>query len=113
MRQDRDPPAGRLQGPEEARLSQLTLLESLDAASAALTAADPGDSALAALSPSERRAAHDRAVRIQDQLVSLLSALVRGMADDGADLVDPRGVPKDYALPAEDPYSSETEPPRS
>ena len=72
----------------------------------ALAAADPGDDVLAALTPAQRRAAHDRAVRLQDQLVSLMSALVAGMASDGADLVDARGVPRDYSSGADDPSTS-------
>jgi hypothetical protein len=33
---------------------------------------------------------------VQDRVVRALARLVEGMADDGVELVDPRGVPVDY-----------------
>ena len=54
----------------------------------------PDDSSLERLDPATRRAAHDLGVRIQDRLLHTLSTLVAGMAADGADLVDDRGVPR-------------------
>jgi len=36
-------------------------------------------------------------MRLQDRLLSGLSAVVDGMATDGADLVDARGVPRHYS----------------
>lgn len=54
----------------------------------------PDDPSLGRLDPATRRAAHDLGVRIQDRLLHTLSTLVAGMAADGADLVDGRGVPR-------------------
>ena len=54
------------------------------------------DSDFDELEPLERRAAHDLGVRIQDRLLRALSRLVEGMAADGVDLVDDKGVPSSY-----------------
>ena len=51
------------------------------------------DEAFDALDPKQRREAHDLGCRIQDRLVRALATLAAGMAADGADLVDGRGLP--------------------
>jgi len=48
------------------------------------------------LDPAQRRDAHDIGVRIADRLVHTLARLVAGMAEDGADLVDERGLPRTF-----------------
>lgn len=45
-----------------------------------------------ALSPDERRQAHDLGVQIQDRLLISLSRLVEGMTTDGVELVGEGGV---------------------
>ena len=114
MRQDGDPTPRRLQGP--VRLSAFSELQASvrQVGTTPKTAegarelydnwAGSYDAALSSLSPAERRSAHDLVVGLQDQLVALLSALVAGMALDGADLIDDRGVPRDYSA-GDDPIS--------
>ena len=54
----------------------------------------PSDpSSFEALSPEQRRKAHDLGVRVQDRLLLSLSLLVEGMATDGVELVGDDGVP--------------------
>ncbi|MBJ95132.1 MAG: hypothetical protein CMP23_11760 [Rickettsiales bacterium] len=48
------------------------------------------------LSPAARRDAHAAAGRLQNQLSGIMAQLVEGMAADGADQVDERGLPKAY-----------------
>ena len=103
MRQDGDPAPRRLQGPD--RLSAFPELQAgVRLVREALARLPIDDAALNSLSPAERRSAHDLVVGLQDQLVALLSALVAGMVIDGADLVDDRGVPRDYSA-KDDPKS--------
>lgn len=52
-----------------------------------------GDAPLNALTPLERRDAHDLACRIADRIADTSARLVRDMATDGADLVDATGLP--------------------
>lgn len=75
---------------------RLTVTLALDAVwAAALTLPDDEES-FRSLTPDERRAAHDLGVRVQDRVVRALSRLVEGMAEDGVELVDDRGVLIDY-----------------
>jgi len=76
----------------------VTLSEALDAAATAFVQIEVHGDQLDSLTPEERRDAHDKAVRLSDRLMSLMAELVSGMAADGADLVDDRGVPRDYSL---------------
>lgn len=50
------------------------------------------DAAFDRLSPSQRRQAHDLGVRCQDRLTRALARLVGGMAADGVELVDEKGL---------------------
>ncbi len=95
MRQDGHPPPGGLQGPDG--LSADTLDSRLEAVEAAFDSLNLSDGELAQLDPDARRSLHDRLMRLQDRLMSGLSAVVDGMAADGADLVDDRGVPRHYS----------------
>ncbi len=72
------------------------LTDALQAALAAAAALPDDDDAFDALDPEQRRHAHDLGVRAQDRLVRCLSRLVEGMAADGADLLDERGLPTGY-----------------
>lgn len=71
--------------------------EALDSVWAAASALPDDDPSFDSLSPDERRDAHDMGVRCQDRLVRALARLVQGMASDGVELVDARGVPHDYS----------------
>ena len=72
------------------------MIRGLEAVWAAANALPDHEDAFTSLSPEERRRAHDVGVRCQDRLVRVLARLVQGMAEDGVELVDERGVPKDY-----------------
>jgi len=72
------------------------LIQALEATWTAARSLPDDDSWFDSLTPDERRAAHDLGIRVQDRLVRALARLVEGMADDGVELIDPRGVPVDY-----------------
>jgi hypothetical protein len=72
------------------------LTDGLRAAWEAVAALPDDDAAFDALDPDARRRAHDLGVRAQDRLVRCLARLVEGMARDGADLLDERGLPPGY-----------------
>lgn len=55
------------------------------------------DDSFDSLTPEQRRAAHDLGVRVQDRVVRALARLAEGMAEDGVELADARGVPVDYS----------------
>jgi hypothetical protein len=60
-----------------------------------------------ALSPEQRRQAHDLGVRVQDRLLLSLSQLVEGMATDGVELVGDDGVPLALAQSQSAPSSGQ------
>jgi hypothetical protein len=74
----------------------VSLPDALDAAWMAVAALPDDDQAFDSLDPAARRRAHDVGVRVQDRLVRCLSRLVEGMAADGAELLDERGLPPGY-----------------
>ena len=78
------------------------LTDALQAAWTAAAALPDDDRAFDSLTPEERRQAHDLGVRVQDRLIRCLARLVEGMAADGADLLDERGLPPGYRDPASD-----------
>ncbi len=80
----------------------------LDAAWAAMLALPDDDPSFDSLSPEQRRAAHDLGVRVQDRLVRCLARLVEGMASDGADLLDERGLPQGFATRGSSPGSDQS-----
>jgi len=73
------------------------LADALDAVWTAAAALPDDEAAFTELDPDARRRAHDVGVRCQDRLVRVLARLVEGMAEDGVELVDARGVPSDYS----------------
>ena len=76
------------------------LVDALERVWAAATALPDDEASFTSLSPEQRRAAHDSGARCQDRLVRVLARLVEGMATDGVELVDDRGVPSDYSEPS-------------
>ncbi len=80
----------------------------LDAAWAVMLALPDDDVSFDSLSPDQRRAAHDLGVRVQDRLVRCLARLVEGMATDGADLLDERGLPQSVGARASSPSSDQS-----
>ena len=77
----------------------MALLPALEAVWDAVAALPDDEAAFTSLDPDARRHAHGVGVRCQDRLVRALSRLVEGMAEDGVELVDDRGVPLDYGAP--------------
>ncbi len=75
----------------------MTLPAALDAVWIAAAALPDDEASFDSLDPDARRRAHDVGVRCQDRLVRVLARLVEGMAHDGVELVDERGVPRDYS----------------
>lgn len=76
------------------------LSDALRAAWTAVAALPDDESSFDRLDPEERRRAHELGARTQDRLVRCLARLVEGMAVDGADLLDERGLPPGYREPA-------------
>jgi len=74
-------------------LASEALLDALARAWAHVRDLPDDDDALAALTPEQRRDAHDLAGRIADRVAATAASLVRDMALDGADLVDGTGLP--------------------
>lgn len=79
------------------------LIAALDAAWTTALALPDDEAAFDSLTPDERRAAHDLGVRVQDRIVRALARLAEGMANDGVELADDRGVPVDYSEPGSVP----------
>lgn len=77
----------------------MSLVPALEAVWHAVVALPDDEAAFTSLDPEARRAAHDLGVRCQDRLVRALARLVEGMAEDGVEWVDERGVPSDYGEP--------------
>ncbi len=72
------------------------MIDPLEAVWQAVAALPDDPESFDALTPDERRRAHDLGVRAQDRLVRCLATLVEGMAADGAELIDERGLPPGY-----------------
>ena len=72
------------------------MIDALQAVWEAVAALPDDPESFDALSPDDRRRAHDLGVRCQDRLVRCLATLVEGMAADGAELLDERGLPPGY-----------------
>lgn len=83
------------------------LADALQAAWSAIADLPDDDESFDALTPEERRRAHELGARTQDRLVRCLARLVEGMATDGADLLDERGLPPGYREPASSPGSDQ------
>ncbi len=84
------------------------LRPALEAAWAAAAALPDDDPSFDSLTPHERRELHDLGVRTQDRLVRCLARLTQGMAEDGADLLDERGLPHGFGARASSASSDQS-----
>ncbi len=83
------------------------LEDALDAVWRAVADLPDDDDAFDSLDPEARRRAHDLGQRTQDRMMRCLARLVQGMAADGADLLDERGLPPGYRPGASSPDSDQ------